>query len=161
MRRLFCAALALALCGAVRGDVVRPAPNFQIVAAAKGASLRSYRGQTVVLLVTRSARDKRFREEVYRLRQMYAQFSNEKVIFVAAIENGPQEVRSDIPFTIAANPQQVAADYGVHGPFGIAVIGVDGNLDLITDKVIAAERVRDIGFNNFEGQAAQRKPLGQ
>jgi hypothetical protein len=158
MKRLVCAGLALAFCITAHANVVRPAPDFRL-ADVQGANLHGYRGQTVVLLVTRSARDKYFRAEVERLKSLYAEFSNEKVLFVAAIENGPQEVRSDIPFVIAANPAQVAANYGVNGRFGIAVIGVDGNLDLITDRLIAPERVRDTVFNNYESQNLARTPL--
>jgi hypothetical protein len=161
MRRIFCSILAGLLCVTARAAVVRPAPNFEMQDLAHGSSLKSYRGQTVVLLITRSAREKKFRTMVYRLELLYGQFSTEKVIFVAAIETGPQEVKSNIPFALAANPQQVAADYGVQGPYGIAVIGIDGNVDLITEKMIAAERVRDTVFNNYESQSAARKPLGQ
>jgi hypothetical protein len=83
------------------------------------------------------------------------------VVFVAAIENGPADVPSDIPFVIASNPAQVAADYGVTGRCAVAVIGIDGNLDFITTKLIAAERVKDVIFNNYEKQAAARKqPAG-
>jgi hypothetical protein len=160
MKRLLRVVLALSFCATMHGAVVRPAPNFGLEGVVKGSSLRSFRGQAVVLVIARSAREKEFRTEVYRLKQLYPQFSTEKVIFVAAIENGPQEVASDIPFVIAANPWQVAADYGVTGRFGIAVIGVDGNLDFITTKLIAAERVRDVVFNNYESQASARKPLG-
>ena len=160
MKRLVHAALLLSFCATLRGEVPRPAPNFAIEGVAIGGSLRGFRGQPVVLVIGRSARDKQFRAEVYRLRQLYGQFSNEKVIFVAAVETGPDQVPSDIPFVNAANPRQVAADYGVKGRFAIAVIGVDGNLDLITTRLIAPERVRDAVFNNFESQASSRKPLG-
>ena len=157
MKRLLRAALLLSFCGTIHGEVVRPAPNFGLDGVAGGGSLRSFRGHPVVLVIARSAREKDYRKEVYRLGALYGQFSNEKVIFVAAIENGPAQVPSDIPFITAANPQQVAADYGVTGRFAIAVIGVDGNLDLITTKVIPAARVRDAIFNNFDSQQAARK----
>jgi hypothetical protein len=160
-RRILLGALLSLFCATLRGEVVRPAPNFELEGVGRGGSLRNFRGQAVVLLITRRAKDKEFRTEVYRLRQLYAQLATEKVLFVAAIENGPDEVLSDIPFATAANPQQVAADYGVNGRFGIAVIGVDGNLDLITTRLIAPERVRDAVFNNYESQAAARKPLGE
>jgi hypothetical protein len=160
MRGLVRAALAVSFCASMHGEMVRPAPNFGVDGVARGSSLRSFRGQAVVLVIGRSARDKEFRTEVGRLRQIYGQLSTEKVIFVAAVENGPQEVPSDIPFMTAENPQQVAADYGVRGRFAIAVIGVDGNLDFITSRLIAPERVRDVVFNNFESQAQARKPLG-
>jgi hypothetical protein len=158
-RLLLCAMLLLAVCAAAPAEVVRPAPDFQI--ADMGRSLRSFRGQAVVLLIAGSARDKQFRTEVRRLKELFPQMSNEKVLFVAALLNGPGQVRSDIPFMIAANPRQVAADYGFAGRCAIAVIGVDGNLDMITSRLIAAQRVRDIVFNNYESQAESRKPLGE
>ena len=155
MKRLALAAAICMLCGTAGADVVRPAPNFQIEGV--GKSLRSFKGQPVVLVVTRTARWKDFRKMVARLEELYPQFSNENVIFVVAIENGPEEVPSNIPFVLAANPQQVAADYGMTGKFGIAVIGVDGNVDMVTGKVIAAARVRSVIFNNFDTQESSRK----
>lgn len=157
MKRLARATLILSLCATAQAMVVRPAPDFGIEGVAKTTSLRSFRGQAVVLVIARDARVKEFRREVARLKEMYQQFATQKVVFVAAIENGPAEVHSDIPFVTAANPAQVAADYGVNGRFAIAVIGVDGNVDLITQKVIPASRVRDAVFNNYELQAGARK----
>lgn len=161
MKSIFRIAGILAICATAQATAVRPAPNFGVEGVAKGGSLRSFRGQSVVLIIARSARDALFTRQVHRLKEMYSQFSTERVIFVAALENGPAEVRSDIPFVIAANPSQVAADYGVAGRFAIAVIGIDGNLDMITTKVINAERVRDVIFNNFDTQQEARKaPTG-
>ena len=158
MKLLLRAALVLSLCAAAaQAVVVRPAPDFGLEGVRKDTSLRSFRGQSVVLVITRSARDKEFRKELAMLKEMYPQFAAEKVIFVAAIENGPADVPSNIPFVTAANPAQVAADYGVNGRFAIAVIGVDGNLDLITNRIIAAARVRDAIFNNYDSQQAARK----
>jgi hypothetical protein len=135
----------------------RPAPNFGI--EARGGSLRSFRGQPVVLIIARNSRDKYFRRQVYRLKEMYGEFAVEKVLFVAAIQNGDQTVPSDLPFSLAQNPAQIATDYGVTGRFAVAIIGIDGNLDMITTKVIPAERIRDVVFNNFESQQQSRKPL--
>jgi hypothetical protein len=156
MRRLT-AVLFLTLCAAAHAQVVRPAPNFDL--AGTGKSLKNFRGQTVVLLITQSAREKHYREMVNRLGRLFGQFATERVIFVAAIENGPQEVLSNIPFVVASNPQQVAADYGVNGRYAIAVIGVDGNVDMITAQMIAPERVRDMIFDNSDTQTEARKPL--
>jgi hypothetical protein len=147
----------LSLCATALGEVVRPAPNFAIAGIRASSTLRSFRGQTVVLIITRSARDKYFRDELYRLKELYGQFANEKVIFVAAIETGPANINSDIPFVTAASPAQVASDYGVSGRFAIAVIGTDGNLDLITVRPINASRVKDMIFNNYDSQEAARK----
>jgi len=160
MRTLFRAVLLLSLCASARAGVVRPAPNFELEGSARSGSLRGLRGQPVVLVFTRSARDGDFRKEVYWLKDMFQQFATEKVVFVAAILNGPQTVQSDIPFVIASNPAQVAQDYGVERKFAIAVIGVDGNLDLITYKVVPASRVRDAINNNFDFQQESRKQGG-
>jgi hypothetical protein len=157
MRPLAALALSLCLCAVAQADVVRPAPNFDL--AGTGKTLKDFRGQTVVLLITQSAREKHFREMVYRLKQIYSSFASERVIFVAAIENGPQDVLSNIPFVLASDPQKVASEYGVNGRYAIAVIGTDGNVDLITDRMVAPARVRDMVFNNYESQAASRKPL--
>jgi len=160
MKTFLHAALLLAVCAAAQAQVVRPAPNFGLEGVSKSSTLKSFRGQAVVLVIAQSSRDKLFRRQVYRFKELYGQFATEKVVFVAAIENGPQEVPSDIPFVIAANPAQVAADYGVTGRFAIVVIGVDGNLDMITNKVIPATRVKDVIFNNYESQHNSRKELG-
>jgi hypothetical protein len=137
--------------------VVRPAPDFAISGVAQGTSLKSFSGQPVVLVITQRSRQKEFRAMLDRLHDIYSEFSNEKVIFVAAIEDGGDQVPCDIPFLLASNPTQVAADYGVTGHFAIAVIGTDGNLDLITQHIVAAERIRDVVFNNYESQTASRK----
>jgi hypothetical protein len=157
MRRALVALMALVSCAAVHAQVVRPAPDFAITGVAKGTSLKSFRGVPVVLVVTRRARDKQFREMVDRLQAVYSGFSTEKVLFVAAIEDGGDKVPCNIPFLLAANPGQVASEYGVTGRIGIAVIGVDGNLDFITERLVAGQRVRDMVYNNYESQSAARK----
>jgi hypothetical protein len=66
-------------------------------------------------------------------------------------------VKSDIPFVVANNGSSVASSYGVNGDFGVAIIGKDGNLDYVTEKVQAGERVRDVVINNFDPQFEGRK----
>jgi hypothetical protein len=160
MKTLFRAALLLCLytglfIAAARAGVVRPAPDFKFDGIPK--SLRSFRGQPVVLIITRRTRDKDFRKQVTALGPFYGRLSEEKAVFVAVIEEGPGEVKSNIPFAYAANPAQVAADYGVTGRFAIAVIGVDGNLDMITTRPVPAPRVRDMINNNYDLQIQSRK----
>jgi hypothetical protein len=158
MSRFLVALLAVAFCASAHAQtVVRPAPDFAIAGVAKGTSLKSFRGQAVVLVVTRRVRDKEFRATLSRLRDVYAQFTTEKVVFVAAIEEGDDTIPSNIPFVLAADPAQVAADYGVTSRFAIAVIGTDGNLDFITTRIVAGERIRDMVYNNYESQSAARK----
>jgi hypothetical protein len=66
-------------------------------------------------------------------------------------------VQSDIPFIVANNGSGVASAYGVNGDFGVAIIGKDGNLDYVTQKLQTGERVRDVIINNFEPQVEGRK----
>ena len=68
-------------------------------------------------------------------------------------------MQSNIPFALAANPAAVAAAYGMRGDFLIAVIGRDGNLDLVTDKPIAGARVFEVIKNNFDVQEKARREL--
>ena len=58
-----------------------------------------------------------------------------------------------------SNPAAVAAAYGMRGDFLSAVIGRDGNLDLVTDKPIAGARVFEVIKNNFDVQEKARREL--
>lgn len=154
---LFAAILCLSAL-ACRAEVVRPAPDFTWQGAGHAVSLRSLRGQPVVLLIAKNARVGALRAQVRKLRETYQEFSNRKVVFVAAIENGEADIRSDIPFVIATNGAQVAAEYGVSGRrFAIVLIGRDGNVDLQTTRVLPATRVREVIVNSFAEQSAHRK----
>lgn len=156
MKQLLCAAILCLSAFASDAAVVRRAPDFTWEGAS-GAGRRSFRGQPVVLLFARSARAGAFRAQVRKLREIYQEFSNRNVIFAAAIAGGDADVRSDIPFVIATNGAQVAADYGVDGKFAIAIIGRDGNVDYQTDRVLPASRVREVIANSFAEQSARRK----
>lgn len=138
-------------------NVVRPAPNFGWDGPRGLNSLRSVKGQPVVLLIARDSRVRALRKQIKELKSIYHEFAARKVIFAAAIVNGPQEVRSDIPFALTSNPGQVAVEYGVKDRFCIVIIGPDGNVDYQTSEVVPAPRVRDVLANTFESQAPQRK----
>jgi len=154
------AALSLAPVSA-RAEVVRPAPGFTWAA---GKTLKSWKGQPVVLLIAPSPASSAFRKQARRIEAAYQEFAARNTIFVVAFTEAdttsiPFESRlhSNVPFVIANNGPQVAADYGFDGKFHIAIIGKDGNLDLTTAKVVPASRIRDMILNNFENQAAERK----
>ena len=62
---------------------------------------------------------------------------------------------------MAANGADVAKAYGVApGGFGVAVISANGNVDMQSSQVEAAQRLLDIINNTFETQAAARTGLG-
>ena len=139
-------------------EVIRPAPNFTWEGAGKATSLRAVAGQPVVLIVARNARVHAFNAQLKKLRDLYQEFASRKVIFAAAIADGPPDVRSNIPFVIATNGAQVAAQYGVNDEdFNIIIIGRDGNVDYQTSNVLPASRVRDVIINSFVEQNNRRK----
>jgi hypothetical protein len=91
------------------------------------------------------------------LEDNYGQLAAKGAVFVAALRSGEGPVKSDIPFIVANNGAAVASAYGVQGDFGLAVIGPDGNLDYVTDKVRTGQRVRDLIINNYANQTTTRK----
>ncbi len=140
-------------------SVVRPAPNFSWVGAPKLSSLRSVKGQPVVLLIAKSPREGAFRKQAANLQKIYQQFASRGVIFAAAFTQENGQIRSNIPFVTASNPSQVAADFGVKEDFVIVIIGKDGNVDYETSKVLPAGRVHDVIQNSYAVQAGERKAI--
>jgi peroxiredoxin len=138
-----------------RAEVVRPAPDFTFPGISKMQSLKALRGQPVVLIITKSPKASEFKAQAKVLKEIYQQFANKQVIFVAAFTGETGPIKSDIPFVIANNGPAVASAYGVSDKdkLNIAIIGKDGNLDYQTRKVIGAERVRDVIQNSYAVQA--------
>jgi hypothetical protein len=135
--------------------VVRNSPDFTFPGIGKTQSLKSVRGQPVVLLIAKSPKLGDFKKQVKILKEIYQQFANKQVIFVAAFtaESGP--VVSDIPFVVANNGAGVASAYTMpeKDKFNIVIIGKDGNVDYQTSKVLNAERVRDVIQNSYAVQS--------
>ena len=151
-------ALTLAMVSIGFADVVRLAPDFSWQGAgSKKTTLKSLRGQPVVLIVAKSARERAFRKQAGRLKEIYQEFASRNVVFVAALENEGGIVPSDVPFVIASDGAKIAADYGVTGYFSLIVIGTDGNVDMQTSKLAPASRIKDVIINSYPVQAQERK----
>ena len=151
----FLAAFTLA---SAHAEVVRPAPNFTW---GTGRTLKSWQGQPVVLLIAPSPRSSAFRKQASRIQAAYQELAARNVVFVAAFtdpEAAAEKIPSNVPFVIANNGAQIAANYNLEGAFALAVIGKDGNLDLNSPKVVPASRIMDMVINNAEQQTAERKP---
>lgn len=139
-------------------EVVRLAPDFTwLTSGGRGASLRSLRGQPVVLVVAQSPRQRIFRAQVGQLQKIYQLLGNERAVTIAAFTQEPGVIRSNIPFVQAANPAAVAAAYGVAGNFAVFIIGKDGNIDVATDRVVPGQRVLDVINNSFVVQRDNRR----
>ncbi|HWB60439.1 MAG TPA: DUF4174 domain-containing protein [Chthoniobacteraceae bacterium] len=159
------ASLVAILCVAAiaHAAVVRLAPEFGWTGAGnKHVTLKSLRGQPVVLIVADSVRNRTFRKQAGRLKELYQDFANRKVVFFAAFGKDAQGViPSDVPFVTVDNGAKVAADYGVQGDFALIVIGPDGNVDMQSSKLAPATRIRDVIINSFPTQSAERPPKEQ
>jgi peroxiredoxin len=142
-------------------EVVRPAPDLLFSGAAGGkvTSLKALRGQPVVLVIAASPRQGAFKEQAEQLEELYRLLAGREAVFIAAFSTTNEDkLKSNIPFAVAQNGPAVAASYGVPpGKFALAVIGEDGNLDLLTRKVSRAERVLEVIDNAYPVQAASRK----
>lgn len=159
MRRLLATAVLLTLfSSAGLSNVVRGAPDFTwLTSGARGQSLKSLRGQPVVLIVAQSPTQRIFRSQVGQLQKVYQLLGNDKAVAVAAFTQQPGVIKSNIPFVLAANPAAVAAAYDVTGPFAIFIIGKDGNIDALSNRVLPGQRILDIINNSFVVQRDNRR----
>jgi hypothetical protein len=152
------ALLLCLICSAASAQVVRPASDFTFSAAEnKPGSLKSLKGQAVVLLISDSARRGSFVKQLRYLEEIYQQFAGRNVVFAAAIAAEASEVPSTIPFVRPENPGAVASAYGGTPKFQLIIIGRDGNIDYQTSQVCTGERVRDVIQNSFAVQTAGRR----
>jgi hypothetical protein len=144
---------------ALNAGVVRPAPSFTFAGAGGARSLATLRGQPVVLLLAKSAMTGALRKQLKNLRSVFHDCASRGTVFAAAFAGGSPAVPSDIPFVHVANSAAVASAYGLGGDFLIAVIGRDGNLDLLTDKVQPGLRVLEVIGNSFDVQEKTRREI--
>ncbi len=157
MRPLLTAVLIFLVHTAGAGTV-RLAPEFTFLGAGDRArSLKSLRGQSVVLVIGDSAKNGAFRKQLRYLEEIYQQFASRGVVIIAAVQGPDDRIASNIPVARATNGAAVSSAYGVEKGFQIAIIGSDGNLDYQTGKVLPPERVRDVIQNSFAVQASERK----
>ena len=137
--------------------VVSFAPDFTFAAPGKARSLRSLRGQAVVIVFGKNAGVGAFEDQLDELGPLYQELASKRVIFVAALQQGGGPVKSNIPFVIANDGPGVLSRYGVAEKFAIAIIGPDGNIDYQTGKVLPGGRVRDVIQNSFVVQDTARR----
>lgn len=138
-------------------SVVAPAPDFTFAAPGKDRSLRSLRGQAVVIVFARDAGSGAFKKQLKELAPLYQELASKGVVFIAALQRGDGPVRSNIPFVIANDGAGVAGRYNVTEKFAIAIIGPDGNIDYQTGKTLPGGRVRDVIQNSFTVQEVARR----
>ena len=138
-------------------SVVALAPDFTFAAPGKDRSLRSLRGQAVVIVFARDAGNRAFKKQLKELAPLYQELASKRVIFIAALQQGDGPVKSNIPFVVANDGAGVASRYNVTEKFAIAIIGPDGNIDYQTGKTLPGGRVRDVIQNSFVVQDIARR----
>jgi hypothetical protein len=75
--------------GSRRSAVVRLAPDFSIPGnGGKPRTLRSLRGQSVVLLIAKSARTGALKKQVKYLQELFEQFAGKETMFAVALREG-------------------------------------------------------------------------
>ncbi|MEA3212194.1 MAG: hypothetical protein QOE70_5251 [Chthoniobacter sp.] len=158
MRSILFTSFLLLVLAAAHAAVVRPAPEFAFIGAGdKARSLRSLRGQAVIVVIADSPKSGDLKRQLKYLEEIYQQLASKQVVLIAAVKSGDGPMPSNIPVAIASNGAGVAAAYGVQKGFQISIIGRDGNLDYQSGKVVPSERVRDVLQNSYEVQASARK----
>jgi hypothetical protein len=138
--------------------VVRPAPDLAWIDA-NGArkSLATLRGKPVVVLIANSPRQRAFRAQVGQLQKIYERFAAQGVICIAAFSSEQGVVGSNIPFLAVPDGAATAVAYDAPTGFAIAIIGEDGNLDYISNRVVPAQRIYDLIDNSFAKQKKLRR----
>lgn len=142
--------------------IVRMTPDVSFPAeGSRTRTLRSLRGQPVVILLADTPRNKRFRKQIRFIEPIYSDLAARKAVFIAGFTKaGEGPVQSNVPFTVTKNGPAVASVFGADPDFAIIIIGPDGNVDYQTDKVISGNRVRDVMQNTFTIQKANMKASG-
>jgi hypothetical protein len=161
MKRILACLLVILASGLIQtasARVVRPAAEFAwLDSYGKMRDLKSLRGQAVVVLIAPSPKDWTFRSQVGQLQKAYQRFAAAKLVCFAAFTTEGGVIKSNIPFVTAADGPRVAFVYEITKGFAIAIIGPDGNLDYLSTKVVAAQRILDIMNANFEVQQDFRR----
>lgn len=149
-------------------SVVRPAPDLSFPTPAGNKTLAQLRGQPVVLLLGDNASRSRVKEQTELLESFYSKLAARKVLFLSAFTNpADHEVKSNIPFTpvlqadaahIAYQQLAKSTDKSAKSP-AIAIIGPDGNVDYLGEKILSGERIREIILNNHSIQTKSRRPV--
>ena len=146
----------------------RPAPDLSFSTPSGTRSLSQLRGQPIVLLLGEKASRSQVKDQAQLLESFYSKLAARKVLFLSAFTHpSDHEVRSNIPFTPVTHAdatlnayRQLAqrSDSSAKTP-AIAIIGPDGNVDYIGEKILSGERVREIILNNHSVQTKSRRPL--
>lgn len=150
--------LALLVVTTLRAEVVRPAPDFSwIDSTGKAKPAKEFRGRPLVVLIAESPRQWAFRSQVGQLQKIYQRFAADGLVCIAAFSRETGVIRSNIPFLTVPNGPTAAAAFDTAQGFSISIIGMDGNLDYVSNRVVPAQRIHDIIDNSYAKQKVLRR----
>lgn len=151
-------ALFLATTGLLLANVVRPAPNVAFPSIdGKARSLRNFEGQPMIVLLADSPSRGDFREQLKEMERSFDRLAIRKTVIAAAFQKNDGEIRTNMPVVTLPEGEKVCAAFPLKGKFSIALIGPDGNVDYITDKVLNTNRILEVMQNSFEIQKAAHR----
>lgn len=158
MRLLLALLSALLLASPLRAEVVRPAPDFSWVdSTGKSKPAKELRGRPLVVIIAESPRQWAFRSQVGQLQKIYQRFAAAGLVCVAAFSQEPGVIRSNIPFLTVPDGPTTAAAFDTAQGFSISIIGMDGNLDYVSNRVVPAQVIHDILDNSYAKQKLLRR----
>jgi len=156
-----CLSLALVLVGSgfTSAEVVRPVPNFAFPPVdGQSRSLKSFAGQPMILLLADSPKNSDFRIELKEMQKSFDRLAIRKTVVAAAFKNpNSGEILSDIPVIMLPEGPRVCDTLQLKGTFAIALIGPDGNLDYLTNKILNINRILEVMQNSYEMQKAAHR----
>ncbi|MFZ9964609.1 MAG: hypothetical protein ACO3GO_05320 [Terrimicrobiaceae bacterium] len=158
MRVLLALLSTLLLASPLRAEVVRPAPDFAwIDSTGKSKPSKELRGRPLVVLIAESPRQWAFRSQVGQLQKIYQRFAADGLVCIAAFSREPGVIRSNIPFLTVPDSVGTAAAFDTAQGFSISIIGMDGNLDYVSNRVVPAQVIHDILDNSYAKQKLLRR----
>ncbi|MEO8206973.1 MAG: hypothetical protein ABI615_12400 [Chthoniobacterales bacterium] len=151
--------LLILVCGTARcASPVNAAPEFTWVDANnKLQSTKTLNGKPLVILITPTPKDWRFRGQVGAIQESYERLANMGAVFLTAFTGEPGRIRSNVPFVIASDGPRVGFLFNITKGTGIAIIGKDGNLDYVTQKILPGQRIIDVIDNSRVVQEKLRR----
>jgi hypothetical protein len=151
-------ALTFLATAALQAEVVRPAPDFSwIDSTGKSKPGKEFRGRPLVILVAENPMDRTFRSQIDQLEKIYQRFAADGLVCVAAFSRESGVIPSNIPFLTVPDGAATAAAFDTATGFSISIIGMDGNLDYVSNRVVAAQRIYDIIDNSYAKQKMLRR----
>ena len=158
MRHFLALLSAFLLAAPLHAEVVRPAPDFSwIDSTGKSKPAKELRSRPLIVIIAESPRQWAFRSQVGQLQKIYQRFAADGLVCIAAFSQEPGVIRSNIPFLTVPDGPTAAAAFDTAQGFSISIIGMDGNLDYVSNRVVPAQRIHDIIDNSFAKQKLLRR----